>query len=173
MTQRITREFFARDVLVVAPVLLGKFLCRQFEDGHVEKKLITEVEAYRGEEDLAAHVSKGRTARTEVIYGGAGFVYVYFIYGMYWLINIVTGRVDEPQAALIRGVEGVSGPGRVGKWLQLDRSFYGEDVTISNRLWVEDSNLAIPVEKITQTPRIGVDYAGEWAKKPWRWVLQS
>ena len=98
-----------------------------------------------------------------------GYVYVYFIYGMYWLLNFVTSGKDIPQAVLIRGMEGFPGPGRVGRELQLEKSFYGENLEISNRLWLEDA----PIVKNYQTsPRIGVDYAGkEWAGKPWRYFL--
>ena len=86
---RLKRDFFSRDVLEVAPELLGKNLVRKVE-GQIEKYLITEVEAYRGEKDLACHASKGRTPRTEIMYHNGGLVYVYLIYGMYWMLNIVT-----------------------------------------------------------------------------------
>lgn len=168
---KLKRTFFTRDALVVAPQLLGKLLVVSRE-GLVEKKMITEVEAYRGEEDKAAHVRFGKTQRNKVMYGKGGFVYVYLIYGMYWLINVVTGNKDEPQAVLIRGVKGISGPGRVGKWLGLDRSFYGEDLTISKRVWITEEKSKSKF-KINKTARIGVDYAGSWAKKKWRFVLES
>ena len=165
--QKLSSSFFQRDVLIVAPELLGKILVRQFEDGHIERYCITEVEAYRGEEDLACHAAKGRTSRTEVMYRAGGKIYVYLIYGMYWMLNFVTGEEDNPQAVLIRGLETISGPGRVGRKLALNGSFYGEELP-SPRIWLEDAQ---EQAQYKTTPRIGVDYAGEWAKKEWRFVL--
>jgi DNA-3-methyladenine glycosylase len=170
---RMENDVFDQDVLIVAPRLLGAALVRQFEDGRIERKQITEVEAYRGEEDLACHARRGKTKRTEVMYGAAGKAYVYLIYGMHWMLNVVTGKKEEPQAVLIRSVEGVCGPGRVGKWLQLDRSFYGEDIVSSQRIWFEEYRILNKKYRIKQTTRIGVDYAGEWAAKPWRYVLEG
>ncbi len=129
MAERLTKSFYQRDVLQVAPDLLGKVIVRKFDNQSTQKFKITEVEAYRGMEDLACHASKGRTARTEVMFCEGGLVYVYLIYGMYWMLNIVTGIENEPTAVLIRGVENISGPGRVGKVLQLNKSFYGENLT--------------------------------------------
>ncbi|HSM47662.1 MAG TPA: DNA-3-methyladenine glycosylase [Draconibacterium sp.] len=161
--------FFQRGVLEVAPELLGKILIRRFDDSRVEKFVISEVEAYSGDGDLACHASKGKTARTEVMFREGGLVYVYFIYGMYWMLNIVTGKENDASAVLIRGVQGISGPGRVGKALQLDKSFNGENLFISERIWIEDGE---KVEKIITSPRIGINYAGEpWISKPWRFVL--
>jgi DNA-3-methyladenine glycosylase len=165
---RLDSSFFERDAHIVALDLLGKTVVRRFEDGTEVRGTIVETEAYFGEEDKACHASKGRTARTQIMYATGGKVYVYFIYGMYWLLNVVTGYEGHPQAVLIRGTDKASGPGKVGKWLQLDRSFYGEDLTVSRRLWIEDSDL-IPEYKTT--PRIGVEYAGEeWSLKPWRFI---
>jgi len=168
MDRRITAEFFLRDVLEVAPELIGKILVRQFGDGRMEKYRITETEAYRGVEDRACHASKGRTPRTEVMFQEGGKVYVYLIYGQYWLLNLVTGIEDDASAVLIRGLEGFPGPGRVGRELLLDRSFYGESVIHSDRIWVEDAE---PVSEIQTSKRIGVDYSGEWAEKLWRFYL--
>ncbi|HZL10404.1 MAG TPA: DNA-3-methyladenine glycosylase [Prolixibacteraceae bacterium] len=166
---RLSPNFFLRDVLEVAPALLGKLLVRQFEDGRIERYRITEVEAYRGTEDLACHASKGRTPRTEVMFQEGGTVYVYLIYGMYWMLNLVTGPEDDASAVLIRGIEGFSGPGRVGRELQLDKSFYGETLINSPRIWVEDAG---PVSEIHTSKRIGVEYSGEeWANKLWRFYL--
>ena len=170
MSPRLTSSFFERDARKVAPELLGKILVRRLDDGTELRGVIVETEAYFGEEDKACHASKGRTARTEVMYDAGGKVYVYFIYGMYWLLNVVTGFKGHPQAVLIRGVDKVLGPGRVGKWLQLDRSFYGEDVTLSQRLWIENSEVLV---EYNTTPRIGVEYAGEeWSLKPWRFIAK-
>jgi DNA-3-methyladenine glycosylase len=105
------------------------------------------------------------------MFAPGGFVYIYLIYGIHWMLNIVTGFTDNPQAILIRGVEGSSGPGRVTRQLNIDNSFYGEDLCSSDRLWVEKSN----IHPIIETgPRIGVDYAGEyWAKIPWRFWIKG
>ena len=169
MTDRLPPDFFLRDVLEVAPELIGKLLVRQFEDGRLELYRITEVEAYRGMEDLACHASKGRTPRTEVMFLEGGTVYVYLIYGMYWLLNLVTGNEGNASAILIRGIEGCSGPGRVGRKLQLDKSFYGENLFNSSRIWVEDAE---SVTEIKTSKRIGIGYSGEeWENKLWRFYV--
>jgi len=171
MNLRLSDPFFQRDVLNVASELPGKILVRRFDDQSVQRFQITEVEAYRGTEDLACHASKGKTARTEVMFRPGGVVYVYLIYGMYWLLNLVTGEENDASAVLIRGLRGISGPGRVGKVLQLDKSFYGENLSSSERLWIEDSS---EKPKIETTPRIGIHYAGEpWISKPWRFFLKT
>jgi DNA-3-methyladenine glycosylase len=102
------------------------------------------------------------------MYGRGGLVYVYLIYGMYYLLNFVTAGEGTPQAVLIRGVEGTVGPGRVGKLLQLDKSFYAEDLVTSTRIWVEDKNEPAPL--VQTAKRVGVDYAGVWKDKPWRFM---
>ena len=164
-TIKLSNTFFKQDVLHVAPNLLGKIVVRRFENGAELRMPITETEAYRGEEDLACHAAKGRTTRTEVMYDVGGKVYVYLIYGMYWMLNFVTGNLNEPQAVLIRSVKDINGPGKVGRILQLDKSFYGENLSVSNRLWIEDAP-SLPYET---SARIGIDYAGEeWKNKLWR-----
>jgi DNA-3-methyladenine glycosylase len=166
-SSRCGKSFFSQDVLIVAPALLGHYLVRQRETG-IQRIRITEVEAYRGEDDRACHASKGRTARTEIMYHQGGHLYIYLIYGMFWMINIVTGREGQPQAALIRGVEGIYGPGRVARYLGIDGSFYGEDLLRSGRLWLEKGPAFISVRTL---PRIGINYAGEpWKSKPWRYT---
>jgi DNA-3-methyladenine glycosylase len=169
---RLNRDFFRRDVLVVAKELLGKVLVRRFEDGTEDRYVISEVEAYRGEEDAACHAHKGRTARTEVMYHDGGQVYVYLIYGMYWLLNFVTGKENSPQAVLIRGVKEINGPGKLGRALKLDKSFYGESLCESKRIWLEDNSISQQLE-FEVTKRIGIDYASdEWRLKKWRFVLK-
>jgi DNA-3-methyladenine glycosylase len=169
MSDRLSSDFFLRDVLEVAPELIGKILARRFEDGRTERYRITEVEAYRGMEDLACHAAKGRTPRTEVMFDLGGTIYVYLIYGQYWMLNLVTGPENDPSAILIRGIEGFKGPGRVGRELQLERSFYGENLINSPRIWVED---AAPVSEIQIGKRIGIEYSGdEWKDKMWRFYL--
>ncbi len=113
MYGRLDRLFYRRDVLEVAPELLGKNLVMNQANGDKRIYTITETEAYRGGEDLACHASKGRTARNEVMFGDGGFIYMYLIYGMHWMLNVVTSVEDSPQAVLIRGVREASGPGRL------------------------------------------------------------
>lgn len=170
VSMRLKRDFFAQDSLSLAKNLLGFFLVRKFEDGKIEKKMITETEAYGGKEDKASHARFGKTKRNLVMWGRPGLVYVYFVYGMYWMLNIVSGKKGEAQAVLIRSVDGIKGPGKVGKWLLIDKSFYGEDLVSSKRIWIEKGELPKGT-KIIKTPRIGVSYAGPWAKKKWRFVL--
>jgi len=169
--KRLGYDFYNRDVLDVAPELIGKTLVRSNNSGSKREFTITEVEAYRGDEDLACHASKGKTARTEVMFHHGGLVYVYLIYGMYWMLNFVTGESGNPQAVLIRGLSGCYGPGRITKMLAIGKDFYGEDLSTSSRLWVEDRNNS-PIIRVA--PRIGVDYAGsDWASKPWRYFADD
>lgn len=171
MPERLNSSFFQRNVLEVAPELIGKSLVRKFDDKTIQRYKITETEAYNGDGDLACHASKGKTPRTEVMFREGGLVYVYFIYGMYWMLNFVTGKNEEASAVLIRGLEGISGPGRVGKVLQLDKSFYGENLETSERIWIEEDNIS---PGIIATPRIGINYAGEpWISKPWRFLIKT
>jgi DNA-3-methyladenine glycosylase len=168
---RLTKDFYLRDVLDVAPGILGKQLVLKNSDKTLKRFLITEVEAYRGPEDLACHASKGRTPRTEIMFHPGGNLYVYFVYGMYWMLNVVTGKIDEPQAVLIRGIEGYNGPGKLTKMLGIDRSYYGEDLTESDRIWIEDAGLK---PEYKTSPRIGINYAGDyWKEVPWRYIIKS
>ena len=172
MAERISKSYFQeKNAPELARELLGKTLVRQFSDGRKIRSIITETEAYFGTDDEASHASKGRTARTDLMFGDGGHIYVYLIYGKYWLLNIVTGNPGTAEAVLIRGLETVSGPGRLGNLLELDRSFYGEDLGISERLWLEDSEMS---GTIKSGPRVGIDYAGEeWRLKPWRFWLEK
>lgn len=167
---RISTDFFKNnDAIFVAKQLLGKTLVRKFDDKQTIRSKITETEAYYGPNDLASHASKGKTPRTKIMFDEGGYVYAYLIYGVHWLLNIVTGPQDHPEAVLIRGIEACNGPGRVGKLLEIDRSFYGEDLAESQRLWIEESDLE---GAISSSSRIGIDYAGEfWKNKPWRFKL--
>lgn len=158
--------FFKRDTVIVARELLGKVLVRVFPQGEQRRYRITETEAYCGPHDRACHAARGRTPRTEVMFKAGGHVYVYLIYGMYWMLNFVTGPEGEGSAVLIRGLEGFSGPGRLGRELGLDRSFYGENLETSPLLWLED---APPVHTILASTRVGIQYAGEpWVSMEWR-----
>ena len=167
--ERLSRDFYLRDVLEAAPEVPGKSLVIRLSDGSLGRYKITEVEAYRGNEDMACHAFKGRTARTEIMYHEGGRLYIYLIYGMYWMLNIVTGENDIPQAILIRGVEEFPGPGKLTKSLGIDKSYYGEDLVTSGRIWLEDSGMDFSIKC---GPRIGIDYAGEyWKSRPWRYYL--
>jgi DNA-3-methyladenine glycosylase len=170
LEKRLSKEFFIRDVLDVAPELIGKNIVIRSADGTYLKLQVNDVEAYRGTEDKACHACRGRTSRTEIMFHEGGFLYVYFIYGMYWMLNVVTGEENNPQAVLIRGVENYQGPGKLTKYLGIDSSFYGEDLVSSERIWFEDAGV-FPL--IRSGPRIGIDYAGEyWKSRPWRYFIQ-
>ncbi len=166
---RLERDFFTRDVLEVAPDLLGKDISIILPDNTIGRFMIRDVEAYRGIDDKACHASKGRTKRTEVMFFEGGRLYVYLVYGMYWMLNVVTGQKDDPQAVLIRGVNGISGPGRLAKVLGIDKTFNGTDLVFSDRIWIVESGTT-PYYKTG--PRIGIDYAGEyWKTIPWRFYI--
>ncbi len=170
VAERLSRDFFIRDVLSVAPGLIGKMLVIKSPDSNLHRYMITETEAYRGPGDKACHASRGRTSRTDIMYHEGGRIYVYLVYGMYWMLNFVAGEENNPQAALIRGVEGISGPGKITRELGIERSFYGEDLTTSERIWVEDTGKII---SYNAGPRIGINYAGEpWKSKPWRYYIE-
>lgn len=193
---RLEREFFARDAEIVARELLGKILVREIGEGgerRVIRGAITETEAYIGEHDLASHARAGKTKRTEVMYGKAGVAYMFFVYGVHWMLNVVVGEVGDPQAVLIRSIKlkgtrrpqaaderteepknaDITGPGRVARYFRLDGSFYGEDLITSSRLWVEGSGKGGSDGEIVVTPRVGVGYAKDWKDRPLRFVLEK
>lgn len=175
----IGKEFYDRYTPKIARDLLGCFLVRKYR-GKVYRAMITETEAYRGEYDLACHASKGRTSRTETLYAEPGTVYVYLIYGMYHMLNIVTEAKDFPAAVLIRGVELVGskvaerprldGPGKLTKFLHIDRSLNGHDATMGEKLWLEAPE-ARSRFRIVRTPRIGIDYARHCRNWQWNYKL--
>lgn len=170
----LSRQHFSRPTVQVARSLIGKYLVR-FIDGHEIAGKIIEVEAYVGPRDKACHASKGKTQRTEVMFGPSGMAYVYLIYGMYHCLNVVTEREEFPAAVLIRAIEVdgvlIDGPGRLCRALQIDRSLNRLDLTAQESLWFEDRGIRILRRQVAALPRIGVDYAGAWAKKPWRFRL--
>lgn len=160
-------SYFAQPATELAPLLLGKLLCRKTEDG-VLRLRITETECYFGEEDTACHAHHGRTPRTDVMYGEGGRAYVYLCYGIHSLLNLTTGPEGHPQAILIRGVQGISGPGRVTRHMQIDRSLNKMPLTPESGLWVEDDGSVLD---FTSGPRVGISYADkEDQEKPWRFV---
>lgn len=172
MRRILKQSFFHRKATEVAPDLLGKFLTLE-RGAQRMSYMITETEAYDGPLDQASHASKGRTPRTEVMFGHAGHWYIYFIYGMYEMLNIVTGAKDYPSAVLIRGVESIDGPGKLTRDLGISRLLNTKAASSASGLWIEDHGIYIPKTSIARGPRIGVAYAGEWAKKPWRFVIKK
>ena len=164
--------FYARPALVVAEQLIGKYLVRQV-DGERISALIHETEAYVGPEDLACHASKGCTPRTSVMFGPAGRWYVYFIYGIHWMLNVVTESKGFPAAVLLRGAGPWDGPAKLTRSMRIDKQFNGHKTTRSSGLWIEDRGEAVEPARIQRTARIGVDFAAEWAEKPYRFVLED
>jgi DNA-3-methyladenine glycosylase len=170
--RKLPRAFFARSALVVARELIGVHLVH--DDGkRVRSGRIVETEAYLGPADLAAHSSRGRTARTEVMFGPPGHAYVYFIYGIWNCLNVVTARVGVPHAVLLRALEPLeglsertSGPGLLCRAMRIDRRLNGADL-LGEELWLERPAKRQRL-RIGRSPRIGVEYAGEWAARPWR-----
>ena len=190
---KVPREFYTReDTLRVSRELLGKLLVVIDSSGRRVSGMIVETEAYMGEIDRAAHSFGGRrTARNEITYAAGGHVYVFFIYGMYYQLNFVTGPADHPHVALIRGIEPVegveimrerrgampdknltSGPGKLCIAFGIDRGLNGEDL-LGNKIWLEDYK-TFSDDEISAGKRIGIDYAQEYAEKPWRfWVKDN
>ena len=170
----LPRSFYERPCLTVAGELLGKFLCRR-ERGRTRAGRIVEVEAYIGEEDQACHARFGRTARAEILFGPPGRAYVFLIYGMHHCVNAVCEAEGRPAAVLVRALEpaegvhrATDGPGKLCAALGIDRGDNGVDLTRGRGLWIEDRGG--PKVRPLATPRIGVDYAGEWAARPWRLI---
>lgn len=168
--------FFNRPTLTVARELLGKRLKRRIRNKTVSG-IITETEAYDGPDDLASHASRGRTPRTEVMFGEAGTIYVYLVYGVHWCLNLVTGAVGYPAAVLIRGIviDGIppqttNGPGKICRVLKISGVLNAQPLSRATGLWIEDVGTVVPAHQIKKTPRIGVDYAGAYRRKPWRLV---
>lgn len=174
---KLAREFYERSPVIVAKELLGKYLIRtNYEESNriitkIEGKII-ETEAYLGEKDLASHASKGRTKRTELMFGPPGYAYIYLIYGMYYCLNVVTDKENIASAVLFRGVEVdkriINGPGKLCIAYKIDKSLNGIDMC-GNVLFIEDRGEN--VRKINSSPRVGVDYAGSWAKKKLRFFI--
>jgi len=169
-SQTLPRSFFDRPADRVARDLLGATLVVRGVDGRIARHVVHETEAYLGPRDLACHGSKGMTPRNAVMFGPAGRWYVYLCYGMHWMLNVVTGAEGVPAAVLIRGAGEFTGPGRVTKGLGIDRCFDGRPAARATGLWFEPG-IDVPRRLIERTPRIGVSYAGEWAMKPLRFVV--
>lgn len=170
-SKRLSIDFYARDVLEVAPDLIGKILVRRLPTGEELRFRITETEAYRGEEDTGCHAKAGKTNRTAVMYGRAGHTYVYLCYGIHYLINAVTGNEGQPQAALLRGIEGYYGPARLTKAMQITKELNNVDLTASDEIWIEDDGTK---SEYVTGKRIGIDYADEHYRNiEWRFTAPS
>lgn len=192
----LERDFFTRPTLTVARELLGHRLVRESE-GQRSSGLIVETEAYIGPHDTASHASKGRTTRTEIMFGPAGYTYVYFIYGMYHMLNLTTEQPDFPAAVLIRAIhpqEGVelmrarrqkpgglplkmtaltNGPGKLCQALDIDSRLNRRDVTLGQALWLEEGE-AVAETLVATGPRIGIDYAAPADRlAPWRFWIKG
>ncbi len=180
MRRRLTRKFYQQPTLKVAQGLLGKYIIRQWRGKRIEGKIV-ETEAYIGPQDRASHAFRGKvTPRNKAVYLLGGHIYIYLVYGMYWQLNISTFLKGKPECVLIRALEPTfekekiaNGPGKLCRYLKLNKSFYGEDLVKSKRIWLEDRGSSIQKNSIVQAERIGIDYAQEWAKKPWRFYLKG
>jgi DNA-3-methyladenine glycosylase len=185
----LPRAFYARPVLTVARDVIGKLLVHDTPQGVLAGRIV-EAEAYRGPEDRAAHSWGGRrTERTEVMFGPPGFAYVFFVYGMHWHVNLVTTEAGAPHAVLLRAVEPVmgvrvmakrrglaetdvnltNGPGKLCQAFGIDKRHYNVDLT-AGRLFLSEGHRH---DKLVRSARVGVDYAGSWAEKPWRFSEQG
>ncbi len=183
-SRKLTRDFYARPVLLVARECIGKVLVHRTAEGIAAGRIV-EVEAYRGPLDLAAHSARGLTKRTAAMYGPPGHAYLYLLYGISWAMNLVTTADGKPHAVLIRAIEPLrglplmarrrrqppdsreltNGPGKLTNALAITGADYGRDLC-GGRLYLEHSEVA--VGPIGRSSRINVDYAGDWASKPWR-----
>jgi len=184
---KLDTGFYRKPTLDIARDLLGKVLVRSTDRGSdLLAGQIVETEAYIGQDDRACHASRGRTPRTEVMFGPPGHAYVYMIYGMYCCLNVVTESSGFPAAVLIRAIEPLeggdemkrnrgrdlpphqigSGPGKLCQAMRIDRNLNTESLT-GSRLWIEDRGYE--VGEVLSSPRIGVAYAGTWSARPWRY----
>ena len=175
--------FSGKDTVKIAKRLLGKFLVRRYR-GKTKKYLIVETEAYNGFKDKASHAHKGKTERNKIMFGPTGHWYVYFTYGMHWMLNIVTRPINYPAAILIRGISKnqrsyprqsasiLNGPAKLTKALHIDKNLNGKPVAKKSGLWLEDRGIKIPPNKIKKARGMGVVYAGRvWAKKCYRFYI--
>lgn len=169
--KRLNSDFYMRDVLTVAPELIGKILVHRLPTGEELRYRITKTEAYRGEEDTGCHAKAGKTKRTETLYKKGGYTYIYLCYGVHHLINAVTGAEEQPQAALIRGVEGYYGPGKLTKAMQITKDLNAVDLMASAEIWIEDDGTE---PKYVTGKRISIDYANEHDRNiEWRFTAPS
>lgn len=166
--KRLGREFFNRRADIVASELIGKILVSNLGDESISLR-ITETEAYIGEEDTACHARFGKTQRSKTLYMQAGTIYVYLCYGIHEMLNVVTQEVDNPQAVLIRGVEGYQGPGKLTKYMGINRSINEKDIVKSNDIYILDDDKKFKVKK---DKRIGISYASKKDQnRKWRFLM--
>lgn len=174
-TTRLRREFYTRPTLEVARDLLGRVLCRKPAGGPTLRGSIVEVEAYDGPKDRASHAFRGPTPRNGAMFERGGIAYVYQIYGVHFCFNIVTGRAGYPAAVLVRATEPpadglvATGPGRLARAYDIDRRLDGTSL-LGRQLWLEAGSRE-PDGRVRRTRRIGVDYAGEWAARDYRFII--
>ena len=177
---RLQREFYTRDTLIVAKELLGKYIVRKTEKKFLVGKIV-ETEAYIGPKDRASHSFGWKiTKRNIAEFLEGGHIYLYLCYGIYWQLNITTSQNSLPECVLIRALEPIdkkiknltNGPGKLCQWLELDKSFYGEDLVKSKRIWLEEGE-KVSSSQIVSAKRIGIDYAQEWKEVPWRFYLKD
>ena len=162
--ERLTYEFYHRPCLEVARDLVGKVLV------HKGQRLrISETESYCGESDTACHACRGRTKRNEVLYADAGTIYIYLCYGMHWMLNVITGDVDDPQGVLIRACEDAPGPGKLTKALGITGQLNRENAVTSPTIWIEDDGFRCD---IALDKRVGIGYASqEDQDRLWRFKI--
>lgn len=177
--QKLPRSFYDRDTILVAKELLGKILVHASE-GIQRVGKIVEAEAYLGPHDLAAHSSKGLTPRTKIMFGPPGHAYVYFIYGMYFCMNVVTEREGHASAVLLRAIEPVKnvegrtcGPGLLCRAMKIDKRLNGHDLLSDDFFIAEADNAESKFSSIVKRPRVGVDYAKHWAKRHLRFYIKG
>ncbi len=185
MSKRLLREFYIQPTLRAAKQMLGKYLVHKIGNKKLIGKIV-ETEAYIGPEDKASHAFGGKmTERNKAEYLIGGHIYIYLVYGMYWQLNISTGKEGLPECVLIRALEPLypkshtldpniaNGPGKLCRWMRFNKSFYGEDLVKSNRVWLEDRGERIKPNQIIASKRVGIDYAQEWAERPWRFHIKN
>jgi len=169
----LARAFFNRPTLIVTRELIGKFLVRRVGKRKIAV-MITETEAYDGFKDKASHAHRGQTPRNTPMFGEAGVCYVYFTYGMHWMLNIVTREKGYPAAVLIRGAGEHVGPARLTRGLSITKLLNGMPLAQKSGIWIEDRGIVINPRNVKRTPRVGVDSAGPvWGNKKYRFVLQQ
>lgn len=173
MGQILETSFFDRPVLTVGRDLLGKFLVRKRKGKEIALP-ITELEIYDGFKDRASHAFRGKTARNQIMFEVAGHFYIYLVYGMHWMLNVVIGPKCYPAAILIRGAGNIHGPGKLTDFLSIDGKLNAKLAIPTSGLWFEDRGLSVPDDFVERTARVGVSYAGKiWARKPYRFILKK
>jgi DNA-3-methyladenine glycosylase len=179
MRKILTKKFFQRETPIIAKELLGMFLVRKIGKNEIAG-MIAEVEVYDGFSDAASHASRGKTRRNEIMFREGGVWYVYFTYGMHWMLNIVTREKEYPAAILIRAacIDGVpykktNGPAKLTAFLKIDKQHNGKSAAKQSGLWIEDRGIRVRACDIRREKRVGIDYAGAWKHKPLRLYVKK